>query len=698
MSIFDESVLPEAPTFTVPDSLTVKDRDDNDVTVNANSKAFPIAEALLVKQRELNDLDEANAAIKAQRKILEDKREAMRLELDAISKQIYDIDEGMFDYRRKHRALTNEILQLRTQLSQALQSELAEKKMLENALEFSKRISTYHYSDRIMEHQKEGAYFLATSMRAILGDKMGAGKTLTSIAAWDMAQSQRILVVVPDDVVSNFVNEIHYWAPHRNVMQIGRLPKAVRSVAIQTAKNLQQFVMVINYSAWRRDLNLLDELIALRFDTIVMDEAHSIKNVSTSAYKGVKRLVLAENCCPLCSGEVVNKATADNWSNYDECITCGWQSNDRSVKTEWLDRCSVKMVVPMSGTVILNKPQDLFALLSLVDPVNFRQERDFLVSYCQQDFYTGKWQFRSGGLASLQKKLSGKYIARAGVKTPGQTVYNHDIILDAELYPKQHKVIEQLSKHAQIMLDNGEKMSILHIIALITRKRQANVWPAGITLKNEKGEVVFNVGDDVTESVKLDKCIMHDREVDELTGLIPELTENGDKELGSRVVVFSQFKGPLAELERRLKAAGISVVRFDGDTPQRIRDEAKIDFDRKFCEQPEYVAQYDGGYKWQVILCNYKTGGVGLNFTAATETIILDREWNPGKENQAFGRTDRIGQTEHSNVHVIRLENTIDVWLDNLISEKEDLINGFNEAAEPLSKRLFDAMKNGDML
>ena len=40
-------------------------------------------------------------------------------------------------------------------------------------------------------------------------------------------------------------------------------------------------------------------------------------------------------------------------------------------KTEFGDMRSVKMVIPMSGTVILNKPQDLFALLSLVDPINF---------------------------------------------------------------------------------------------------------------------------------------------------------------------------------------------------------------------------------------------------------------------------------------------------------------------------------------
>jgi SNF2 family DNA or RNA helicase len=137
-------------------------------------------------------------------------------------------------------------------------------------------------------------------------------------------------------------------------------------------------------------------------------------------------------------------------------------------------------------------------------------------------------------------------------------------------------------------------------------------------------------------------------------------------------------------------------VRFDGDTPQSVRDEAKLDFDRRYCEAPDY--NNGNGPKWQVLLANYKTGGVGLNFTAATEMIELDQEWNPGKEDQARGRIDRMGQVSETNVHVINIERTIDGWMSDLNEEKAQLIDGFNSMAEPLSTQLLDAMKNGDML
>ena len=683
----------DAPDFGSPvdEGIAVLDSKGEEVTVAPTSAAFEVAKRIVEKTGELSAMETDNEELLAKQKRLEVMKRELQSRMDIVTQDLYNIKTELFDYSRNRRRLNDEIAALRRQLSQVMFNETAQEKLANNRLEFSKTMQQFAYADKILPHQVDGAFILSTNMRCILGDKRGAGKTLTSIAAWDMAQSQKVLVIVPDDVVSNFVNEIHYWAPHRNVIQVGKQNPSARSFAIEMARMAESVTVVCNYSAWRKDKGLIDDLVSVRFDTVVLDEAHEIKNTSTSAYKGVKSIVLAENVCPKCNSEVKNYPTVDGWSNYDGCVVCDWRSDDREFKWERLDRCSVKMVVPMSGTVILNKPQDLFALLSLVDPDNFAREKDYLRDYCQQNFYTSKWEFRSGGLASLQKRLSGRYIAREGVKTPGQTITYHDIEMDKELYPRQWSVIEQLSKHAQIMLDSGKKMTVLATIALITRKRQANVWPAGIKLKDDEGNVVFDAGEDVQESIKIDKCIMQDPITNELSGLIPEFTENGDMELGSRVIVFSQFKGPLQELERRLTAAGISVARMDGDTPQARRDEIKIDFDRKY-----NVDGYEP--KWQVLLANYKTGGVGLNFTAATETIILDKEWNPGKEDQAFGRTDRLGQTEHTNVHILRIPRTIDVWMDQINEEKANLIAGFNNIAEPLSNQLLDAMKNGDII
>jgi SNF2 family DNA or RNA helicase len=117
-----------------------------------------------------------------------------------------------------------------------------------------------------------------------------------------------------------------------------------------------------------------------------------------------------------------------------------------------------------------------------------------------------------------------------------------------------------------------------------------------------------------------------------------------------------------------------------------VAQEVQIDFDRRTS---------GSDYKWDVVLCHYKKGGVGLNLNAATQTILLDEEWNPGKEDQAHGRTDRMGQTEESTVHVLRVDDTVDIWMSSLIAAKAQMIDGF-EVQVDLQQELTNILMKGE--
>jgi SNF2 family DNA or RNA helicase len=279
------------------------------------------------------------------------------------------------------------------------------------------------------------------------------------------------------------------------------------------------------------------------------------------------------------------------------------------------------------------------------------------------DYYTNKWVFKSGGVTSMMKRLGGRIVMRtmeeAGIKLPTQHI--HEEILefnseDTNHYSDQRRIIKMLAENAQIILDSERKTSIIEQIALITRQRQAIVWPAGITLTNPEGDVVFSVGEEVQESIKMDW----------VETKIRSLTAEG-----KRVAVFSQFKTGLAELEKRFSDSE-RVVRYDGDTKDNIKTLVKQDFDRR------HVDKNNGEYLYDVVLCNFKTGGVGLNFTHATEMIMLDEEWNPGKNEQAYRRTKRIGQTEETHVYIPRVRKSIDTWMKALNDRKSKLVDGFN--------------------
>jgi SNF2 family DNA or RNA helicase len=204
------------------------------------------------------------------------------------------------------------------------------------------------------------------------------------------------------------------------------------------------------------------------------------------------------------------------------------------------------------------------------------------------------------------------------------------------------------------------------------------VWPAGIELKDSEGEVVFSVGNEVRESCKLDTV------VEQVLQIHAE---------GRRQVVFSQFSTALQGLSDMLEDAGLRVALLTGATPRNQRDKIKNNFYLAKGEEP----------KWDIVLCNYKTGGTGLNLTAATATHIIDEEWNPGKRDQAYARTDRIGQEMENDVYIYRIPASIDTWMSNTISRKEQMVSAFNdtmvdEGAEMTADSLSEAMRTGEIV
>lgn len=469
---------------------------------------------------------------------------------------------------------------------------------------------------------------------------------------------RKVLYLCPSPLLRNVLREWRKWVPHRSATFIGGMSKAERKFALEHITKVDEFVIICNYEAWRRDKNLLQSLVDLKFDTIIIDEAHNIKDMNTSAYKGVEFIVNGHR---------------------------------------------PEFIFPMTGTPILNRPQELFPLLHLVDPERFTFEQDYLYTYCEEyipdpDNHPDvtRWRFKPGGLEKLMQKISKNILRRtreqAGIKLPGKDIVYHELELDTEKYPMQSKAREHMKKYMTIVLDETKALQATAIVAMITRLRQIETWPAGIVqyksitdpmtgkrsvLKDpETGKkiVELELGPEFAESQKIDYIIRF--EDGEWEGIIPDSVED------ERMVVFSQFKEPLQEIKRRVEQMGYRAAVFDGDTPQKLRDEIIVDFDRS-------LTPNRADSKWDVLLCNYKAGGVGLNLTAATNLTTLDEEWNPGKRDQALDRVYRMGQTEDVTINIIRTKDTIDTWMADLIDQKEAVVGGFESAVVT-----FDSLKN----
>jgi SNF2 family DNA or RNA helicase len=85
------------------------------------------------------------------------------------------------------------------------------------------------------------------------------------------------------------------------------------------------------------------------------------------------------------------------------------------------------------------------------------------------------------------------------------------------------------------------------------------------------------------------------------------------------------------------------------------------------------VARFQAGEGPEVLLLSLRAGGTGLNLTAATHVVHLDRWWNPAVEAQATDRAYRIGQERDVQVHTFTCLGTIEERIDGLMANKRTL-------------------------
>lgn len=564
-------------------------------------------------------------------------------------------------------------------------------------------------NDAILPHQWQAVRFGAVARRWICGDGVGLGKTREAVGWLDLVGARKVVIVCEANICAQFAAEVEVLAPHREVVHLYNAKpyqrdgvkysaETVRHRLLDTAVSLDEAVLVVNFEMWRRDKDALAKLMMWQADTVIVDEAHNLKQMTTKAFQNVNALVSVDNTCGRCGSLIMGLWDADALQARPSrkiakpCGNCGWKSGDPMRRRtsnpleNMLQTRSVKNICLTTGTPILNSPLDLFSLLNLCNPVLFNTKSSFQTNFLAQNAMSGKWDFRSETALNMLKPLiAGIFIARTLADTdvvlPKQTVNIIPIEMDKESYKKQYKAIRQLTEQAQLQLDSGQQLTIMHLIALITRKRQANVWPGGIVVvdKDEDsptfGETIFD-GSEIDESIKMDTLMNN------LKGM---------HEQGHRQIVFSQFSTGLREFEKRVTAEGIRAVVLDGNTPNDLRSAIKLNFNRANHEEA----------KWDVVLINYKTGGTGLNLNEATVTHILDEEWNPGKRDQAYGRTNRIGQTEENHVFVYRLRASVDTWMSNTIKRKDGIVEAFKSTMmgdREMAMDLRQAMADGSVM
>jgi SWI/SNF-related matrix-associated actin-dependent regulator 1 of chromatin subfamily A len=178
-----------------------------------------------------------------------------------------------------------------------------------------------------MEHQKEAIQKLAENKRFILADDMGLGKTTSTIISALETGVKKILIICPATLKINWKREIENYSK--------------KSVFIAEGKNFEtnhDFV-IINYDIIKNfhDSKKKDEskILEGKFDLVIVDEAHYIKNAQAQRTKLINDIV-------------------------------------KDIERVWL----------LTGTPMTSRPIDYFNLLSLVDSPVAKNWMAYVIRYC----------------------------------------------------------------------------------------------------------------------------------------------------------------------------------------------------------------------------------------------------------------------------------------------------------------------------
>jgi SNF2 family DNA or RNA helicase len=152
---------------------------------------------------------------------------------------------------------------------------------------------------------------------------------------------------------------------------------------------------------------------------------------------------------------------------------------------------------------------------------------------------------------------------------------------------------------------------------------------------------------------------LNDREYTGGSGKINELkhTINNIVKSGHKALIFSQFVQHLKIVEEYLNEEKLEYLYIDGSISSAKRQ--------------KLVDEFQSNPRIQLFLIQLKSGGVGLNLTAADYVLIIDPWWNPAVERQAMDRTHRIGQVRPVFVYKFISKNTIEEKIIHLQEKKK---------------------------
>ncbi|ALG30058.1 DEAD/DEAH box helicase [Glutamicibacter halophytocola] len=284
----------------------------------------------------------------------------------------------------------------------------------------------------------------------------------------------------------------------------------------------------------------------------------------------------------------------------------------------------------VTGTPMENNLLELWALVSLAAPGLLGAQNAFKDNYQKQISDGDKER-----LERLKSRLRPFVLRRTKEQVVPELPAKTEQILEVELEPNHRKAYDrrfQRVRQEVLGLVDDVDSNRFKILQSLTLLRQLALDPS-------------LVGEGDGASAKLE--------------LLREMIGDAVAE-GHKILIFSQFTSFLTKAKEIAEELGIAHGYLDGSTSAAKRK--------------ELIEGFTDG-QFPVFFISLKSGGFGINLTAADYCILLDPWWNPAAEAQAIDRAHRIGQEKPVYVYRLVAKDTIESKVLALQAKKTQLFN-----------------------
>lgn len=290
-----------------------------------------------------------------------------------------------------------------------------------------------------------------------------------------------------------------------------------------------------------------------------------------------------------------------------------------------------KYRLALSGTPIENNLGELYSLFRFLNPSMFGTLDEFNYHYANPI----QKENDKEAIEELKKKIYPFILRRVKKEVLKDLPDKIEKTLFIGMNPEQKRLYEERRAYYYGMINSQIKTQGLgktqfYILQALNELRQLTSCP----------------------EMKNPNVVSSKREV--LINNVQDAVENGHK-----VLIFTNYIKSIESITSDLRKRGIKYLEMTGATKDR---QGLVDLFQK-------------DKKYKVFVMTLKTGGVGLNLTAADTIFIYDPWWNKTVENQAVDRAYRLGQDRTVFSYKLILKDTIEEKILKLQESKSQLLD-----------------------